>query len=417
MRPAGLLRGKTIISSHPQIGVAARYAETTAMVEWVSAGPVEGSSHPVSHRRDACPALPVAVQLVVVMLEKTSTGESARASTRSKRAAPKAQIVNEPKPDWSHPWEAPFYCFSGNYIHSVEGWTGALQAKVQKIIERADALPSRSDPKLIGKWWFGCATNLSRAWITAMGIQTIIEPSFLAVMPWAGDPADLSKPDLKGWLINGYGKEILEDRVWEDLFGVFKIGPDQKSAVQWHKWLLHHLFWSWESDFDAAVKLGAAHIMARKQSVYAPFERITSNQWQYFQLDEYPSQPQPRTSRWGDPRGPLCKHEADVPWTATGPAGEKLYEIYIAPGTRSAQHGQLTLEEEVVQWLVKIAVGSPGPSTKTTARACKANLFSTSRVVRKSLSSMPFSRSTTNRESKVERTRRWKSPQKSPHEE
>jgi hypothetical protein len=326
------------------------------------------------------------------------------------------KVINEPKPDWSHPWEAPFYCFSGNYIHSVEGWTGALQAEVQKIIERAHALPSRSDPKLIGKWWFGCATNLPRAWITAMGIQTIIEPSFFAVMPWAGDPADLSKPDLDGWLINGYGKEILEDRVWEDVFGVFKIGPDQKSAMQWHEWLLQHLFSSWERDFDEAVKLGAAHIMARKQSVYAPFERVTWNQWQFFQLDEYASQPQPRASRWGDPRGPLWKHEADVPWTATGPAGEKLYEIYIAPGTRSAQHGQLTLEEEVVGWLVKLMSDHPDHPPKRLPELAKQICSARPGLSGKAFRQCLFLAQQQTRNRKWSEPGRWKSPQTSPQQ-
>jgi hypothetical protein len=51
----------------------------------------------------------------------------------------------------------------------------------------------------------------------------------------------------------------------------------------------------------------------------------------------------------------------------------------------------------------EIADGSPRPPTKSTARTCKANLFTISAVVRKSLPPVPSSRSTTNWESKVER--------------
>ena len=102
-------------------------------------------------------------------------------------------------------------------------------------------------------------------------------------------------------------------------------------------------------------------IVARKHSILAPFERITWNQWQHFQLDENPSQPQPRASDWGDPRGSYCWHVADVPWTATGPAGEKLYDIQIAPGTRSAIQSQFT-EQEVIGWLANLLREHPDES-------------------------------------------------------
>src|SRR5262249_48274316 len=154
---------------------------------------------------------------------------------------------------------------------------GALQAEVRRIIERADALPSRSDPKPIGKWSFGCDSDTPCGWITALGIQTIVKPAFVAVLPWEGDGrAEPNWPD--SWLITDYGKEILDADAYE-------IRPDQKFALQWHKWLLQALFESWETGFVNAVRLGAAHIMARKHTVLAPFERVTWNQWQFFELD------------------------------------------------------------------------------------------------------------------------------------
>jgi hypothetical protein len=264
------------------------------------------------------------------------------------------EVVNEPKPDWKHPWEAPFYCFSGLYIHGVEAWTEALQKQVERIIETEHALQSQDDPELDGKWSFA-RTKGPGALIAAMGLQTAIKPGFFAVMPEDGDaPAGCDR-----WMITGYDKAILQELSdgggWEDGSDVLEIAPDQKLALRWHRALLLRLFQSWEESFIDAIRLGAAHIMARKRSILAPFERLSWNQWQYFQLDEDPSQPQLRVPGWGDPRVTQrwLLHIGDLPWSATGPAGEKLYEIHIAPGMRSAQ-GQVSREEEVIQWLVDL---------------------------------------------------------------
>jgi hypothetical protein len=300
------------------------------------------------------------------LLEKRPENKAALRK-RARSEVPAAASISEPKSDWMHPWEAPFFCFSGNYIPSVEGWTGALRAEVHKIIERAQAVPLTHDLSPAGKWSFGCASDAPQGWINAMGLQTVVQPSFLAIVPWEGEGrAEIPDPD---WVVTDYGKEILKA-------DSHLIPSHQRAAFKWHKTLLQKLFHSWEEGFVQAVRFRTVYIMARKHSVLAPFERISWEQWLFFQLDKDRWQPDRLESWWGDPRGPRWKHVADVPWTATGPAGERLYQIQIAPGAHRPQNGQLTPNQEAIAWLVKLLSDYPDhpPNTlpKLTKQICSA---------------------------------------------
>jgi hypothetical protein len=98
---------------------------------------------------------------------------------------------------------------------------------------------------------------------------------------------------------------------------------------------------------------GAANIMARKNTVLAPFERISWDQWRYFELDDELGMHRLQDQRWGDPRS-----VSSTGWTATGPAGEKLYEIHIAPGVVTIQPSDRNREnepeEKCLQWLAEL---------------------------------------------------------------
>jgi hypothetical protein len=77
--------------------------------------------------------------------------------------------------------------------------------------------------------------------------------------------------------------------------------------------------------------------MARTNTVLAPFERVTWDQWQYFRVDE-PVEPDRDRSKVS---------------TATGPTGEKLYSIHIAPGVaRSNQHDHP--REKCLHWVLEL---------------------------------------------------------------
>jgi hypothetical protein len=125
------------------------------------------------------------------------------------------------------------------------------------------------------------------------------------------------------------------------------------------------LFWFWERTFAQAIESGTLHIMARKHSVLAPFERITWNQWQYFRVDE--ELPRLKDPKWGNPQLPHWRRSA-LPWTALGPADEKLYEIHVAPGldtsNSSGRDCQNDPEERCLKWLVELIHDYPDRQPK-----------------------------------------------------
>jgi hypothetical protein len=261
-------------------------------------------------------------------------------------------IINEPKPDWVLLCKAPFYCFSGRYIPSAREWGDGLHANLKEITESERWAESGLDRK----WSFGSPTKEEpHAWITAMDITTHIWPGTVWVMP-----ADKIMR-LDQWNIFGTSDEMLSDQEWnaglldqawnkeDPLF--HEIFRDLKTAAEWHRKLLRHLFSSWERNFALAIESGAAHIMARKSSVLAPFERITWNQWQYFQVSPVP----PKKGKWGDPAKPDWSRH-DLISTAFGPTDERLYEIHIAPGvSRSKSDDRNRSPEELcLEWLTEL---------------------------------------------------------------
>jgi hypothetical protein len=298
-------------------------------------------------------------------------------------------IINEPKPDWVPLLKAPFYCFSGRYIRSAQEWADALQAEVREITQSdqfkdslrkaiRDVLKAQGMEQYSGldrplellgyrfppvEWSFRFRTEEEGpfASITAMDITTQIWPGSVFVLPWG--VAD-SIVKLDEWLIGGTSDEMLSDQNWDkalrtpseheddDGFLVYEeISQDQKTAAEWHRQLLKRLFWSWERNFAQAIEDGAAHIMARKGSVLAPFERITWNQWQYFQVSQVPR----KKKKWGDPAIPDWRRHT-LSSTALGPTDERLYEIHIAPGvSRSKSDARnRSPEESCLEWLAEL---------------------------------------------------------------
>jgi hypothetical protein len=302
----------------------------------------------------------------------TSNRNASQASADAKRATRKWVPRNEPKPDWVHPTIAPFYCFGNGayceYIRLPAAWGAAVCAELRRRIKEPPSNRELNDPgfaKLLSapqpKWSFNCVDRSFYFWwvfnyateappirvsAIAMGIVTDIQPGLILVWP---------DGELRWW-ISGDSDQILKDPKWD------KISPHEQVAAQWHRWLLKGLFQTWRASFERAAILGVVQIVARKNSVLAPFERISLNQWQYFKVDDEP----PRAAqlrlplrssqlRWGDPHG------FSPGWTATGPAGEKLYSIHIAPGVpiaggRNRKHDP---EEGCLHWLLKLIEDYP----------------------------------------------------------
>jgi hypothetical protein len=234
--------------------------------------------------------------------------------------------INEPQVDWAPLWQAPYFCTVDGYITSPEGWKRTLLAEVQ---QHTSKYPHRPE------WSFSSNSAETEITISAMGITTNISPGRIYLHSGEKYVA------LESW----HTDKILQDSGW------VLIPANEQKAARWHRLMLGHLFSFWHSNFVRAVRSGTAHIMARKNSALAAFERITWDQWQFFSLDpeeHFRGRSEPEI--WYDPREPHYSHH--VVHSATGPAGERLYAIYVAPGLETKK--SLTAEKKCQQWLVEL---------------------------------------------------------------
>jgi hypothetical protein len=301
---------------------------------------------------------------------KQARGPKSEDHLISSKSAP--TLINEPQADWMPLPLAPFYCFQVGWVHSAEAWQDALRALVQAIIckheEERQYLSGLSEAERHRfseldmlpppEWSFDRSKDEYQGWITAMGgSKTTYEASFTAlgvitnIRPGAifVYPSDIG--DSFDGVVTGRSVEILQDRNWEET----------APGGRWHRWLLKHLFWYWNLNFRRAFHSGAIRILARKNSVLAPFGRVTWDQWQFFRLDEDAlSKPREREI-WHDPVEPYWSSNRVS--TATGPAGERLYSIYVA-----ANPDQLIRpvdpEEKCLQWLLELHRDYPDRSPR-----------------------------------------------------
>ena len=109
-----------------------------------------------------------------------------------------------------------------------------------------------------------------------------------------------------------------------------KFSSKLQSAANWHQQVVFGILCSFQFGFGAAVMSGAAHIMARKNTVLAPLSALRGingkvSNW-------IPNQTQPATWNcpWYDPRRTFLDELVPLS-SATGPVGEKLFSIHIAP--------------------------------------------------------------------------------------
>jgi hypothetical protein len=183
--------------------------------------------------------------------------------------------------------------------------------------------------------------------ICAGGVATAVSPEWITIH--AGN----------SW-VSGCATEILtglfdgKPRPPES-YGRSEWLPSQEEPLRWHAGVLRYLFSYWRSNLERALKSGAAHVMARKNTVFAPFERVTWDQWQFFVVEAFVPKDKPK---WHDLYW-LTERRAR-PMSATGPGGEKLYSIHIAPGVTSvaepsAGNGECAGErQKCVHWLVQL---------------------------------------------------------------
>jgi hypothetical protein len=287
---------------------------------------------------------------------KSKSARRADVAGYPKRASPTV-VFHEPKADWFPLAWAVFRYNSYGYIRSVDKWAENLGLKVKRFARSSWARDDGSTPE----YSFGFDKHWE-AWVEAEGLRTWFSANLANVYTHRGDGHGIDDP-----AVVGDPDEYLSSKNWK------KFPPQQSAAAKFHRSLVKAVLSSLRRDFGKALNGGSAHIMARKNTVLAPFERVAWDQWHYFKLDEREPippaweqqqyewvEPVSPPLRWFDPRN--CGWEPTFwhrPNTATGPNGEKLYSIHVAPGVDRAESGEPSPEEKCIQWLMELMTAFP----------------------------------------------------------
>jgi hypothetical protein len=235
-----------------------------------------------------------------------------------------AQEINEPNPDWVPIWNAPCHCFKEGFFTSGKQYFDTLHAEVNRILNGSQ-LGRHPD--------YSVRQEDKGIMVTSMGVSTYIALHAIYIHP-EGDYG------FQHWLVGGHPCQIFEGGLkWEEWHD---ISERHRLAAQWHvEELVKPILSSWNYYLQEAIKSGAVQIMARKDSVQAPFERVSYDQWQYFSLSEpiverFNEPTGVARERWADPLKPSWIVDTPTTSVATGPAGERLFAIYVARGPSSA---------------------------------------------------------------------------------
>jgi hypothetical protein len=260
----------------------------------------------------------------------------------------KVDSALSPLDDWAPLHEAPFYCFSQGFIRSDEKWKEAVAQEIQKICDFI-----RQDPEFASasdsEWAVDQKGEPFSVELQAMGLSSFIAP--YGVFVHGGSEAS-------GFTVPiSWGPSLDKEAGWAD------IPPSDQVAARLHRQVLHRLFLMWRYEFRSTLRNGRALIMARRSSVLAQFEQIGWDQWQFFKLDDPIAQQ--LGAPWYDPR------EHDVLLSATGPSGERLYGIYVAPGRVNAESEGHRPEDQCRQWLLQLLREYPDKRPRPLHFLCK----------------------------------------------
>jgi hypothetical protein len=289
--------------------------------------------------------------------------KSNRATEENAREPPKGKI-EEPLPDWIPLSHAPFRYSSQGLMRSKQQWLENLDAVVRLCVSSASRLFEDPVPQ------YSLKLREWEAFIRADGMITIFCANSGYILIDCGEKVEVPFEER---LVGGNPDEFRNLSPWKQL------PQASKTTADWHMSLAMQVVAHFRRDFGKALNNGSAEIMARKNSVFAPFERVTCDQWQYFKLDKlepdgpawesqhFESSEPGSTLRWFDPRSCGWGAKQGKPSTATGPTGEKLYAIYVAPGMGQVQSGDLTPENKCTQWLVDAMTAFPERSPKPRA--------------------------------------------------
>jgi hypothetical protein len=250
-----------------------------------------------------------------------------------KRVSP-SPVIHEPLPDWVPLERAPYHCFEEGLVASPDDWRHTIQAKLEQAIQEEALSRETKESQEEGQfqsaqWSFEAGTQVFLPWALQMrsgGVETRIISGAASIRLARSDCIVAVAPGEHPPRYN---------HSWDPV-GVQQASSEELKAAARHSRVLSRVDRSLLVNFREGVSSGALYIMARKNTVLAPFERVTWDQWQYFKLDEN-GWHLPLVPTWIDPR-----RRGYADWgfnsvgrcSATGPKDDRLFAIHVAPGLR-----------------------------------------------------------------------------------
>jgi hypothetical protein len=272
---------------------------------------------------------------------------------------------DERQADWVPLMLAPFRWTGRGYISSMADWPDAVRDEIENGWAYSKLKQSVRFKRINDSQHFVEGIEGDGLSVIAMGITVDLIPGWVFVQPTcrednlavaedddgevAGNGGPINTEQVDWVPFGGYADRILEDLNWDTLYE----SPEWSLAARCHRECLKNIFFCWRFHFGEALRSGAAQILARKNSVLAPFERITLNQWEYFSVMP------PRLGYhdfWhGGSQDPILS-------TAVGPGDVTLYEIYVAPAVGDSlnfQKDDATPEQKCRSWIKNLLCAHP----------------------------------------------------------
>ena len=147
-----------------------------------------------------------------------------------------------------------------------------------------------------------------------------------------------------------------------------------QAALVWHTKFLAQFDEGRRRGLRLAIRSGAAQVWA-KRDVFANPEPVPGDVWELFHLDASA----PANGRmWSDPRVKVLHSKTEFD-SATGPAGERLFSIHIAPGQPQVsvkqEDGCDTEANRIFRWMFDYVANQPTLPKRDTAIAdCRAGM-------------------------------------------
>lgn len=244
-----------------------------------------------------------------------------------------------PLPGWVMLPQAHLYYRRGSFLHSIEDW----HRHVENVVESFAEEDGGEYPEAFRVGRVGDDRSLD---VRAFRMDLTISPKTgrFSLAPEAIENGDQNEiEDLLG--LSGEAPAFLRK------CHAYR-GPTHLAVgVDWHRRLVEYLVRVQQDALTAAIDCGAAHVMARKNDIMAPFERVMPDQLGYFTF-EGGNANRAAPDAW---RGILDGSDHIV--SAAGPDNVRLYSIHIAPGV-ALSDGKTPLEK-CRDWIRQLAVENP----------------------------------------------------------